>query len=139
MRHATTIDAVRPDRKLKTEVRGSMAASAPEVLAVRADGNCPLDDLVRRGARQMLQADLESDVQAFHDQHASTVDEQGRRLVVRNGSLPARQILSAAGPLQMTQSRVQDKSAEPSERVRFSSSILSPYLRQSKRVASCPF
>jgi putative transposase len=105
-----------------------------EVLAFRAafDDRSPLDDLVRRGARQMLQAALESEVQAFLEQQAGKVDDQGRRLVVRNGSLPTRQILTGAGPLEVAQPRVRDKSPDASERVRFSSSILPPYLRKSK-------
>ena len=80
----------------------------------------------------MLQAALESEVQAFLEQYASKVDAEGRRLVVRNGTLPTRQILTGAGPLEIVQPRVRDKSAEPAERVRFSSSILPPYLRKSK-------
>ncbi len=108
----------------------------PEVLAFRAafDGVSPLDELVRQGARQMLQAALESEVQTFLDQHATKVDGQGRRLVVRNGALPARQILTGAGPLEISQPRVRDKSPEPAQRVRFSSSILPAYLRKSKAI-----
>jgi len=107
-----------------------------EVFAFRAafDGVSPLDELVRQGARQMLQAALESEVQTFLDQHARKVDDQGRRLVVRNGALPARQILTGAGPLEVTQPRVRDKSPDRSTRVRFRSSILPAYLRKSKSI-----
>lgn len=38
----------------------------------------------------MLQAALESEVEAFLAQHAARVDDQGHRQVVRNGHLPAR-------------------------------------------------
>jgi len=108
----------------------------PEVVAFRTafDGRSPLDDLVHQGARQMLQTALESEVQLFLAQHATKVDAQGRRLVVRNGHLPSRQILTGAGPLEIVQPRVRDKSAESAERVRFSSSILPSYLRKSKSV-----
>lgn len=108
----------------------------PEVLAFRAafDGVSPLDELVRQGARQMLQAALESEVRTFLDQHATKVDAQRRRLVVRNGALPSREILTGAGPLEISQPRVRDKSLEPSERVRFRSSILPAYLRKSKSI-----
>jgi putative transposase len=134
MRHATTIDATRPVRELDSETSGTADAADAEVLAFRAtfDGRSPLDDLVHQGARRMLQAALESEVQAFLEQHTGKVDDQGRRLVVRNGSLPARQILTGAGPLEVAQPRVRDKSPEVAERVRFSSSILPPYLRKSK-------
>ena len=134
MRHATTIDSARPVRATSSVTVEATHGPDAEVLAFRAafDDRSPLDDLVRRGARQMLQAALESEVQAFLEQQAGKVDDQGRRLVVRNGSLPTRQILTGAGPLEVAQPRVRDKSPDASERVRFSSSILPPYLRKSK-------
>lgn len=100
----------------------------------RAEGQSPLDALVREGARKMLQAALESEVHAFLEAHSSCVDEQGRRQVVRNGHLPPREIITGAGPLEVAQPRVRDKSADPASRVRFSSSILPPYLRKSKSI-----
>jgi len=98
------------------------------------DERSPLDGLVREGARQMLQAALEAEVQSFLEGHAARVDDQGRRLVVRNGHLPSREIVTGAGPLEVQQPRVRDKSAEAEQRVRFSSAILPPYLRKSKSV-----
>lgn len=99
----------------------------------REVGQSPLDQLVREGARKMLQAALENEVEAFLEQHSGRVDDQGRRQVVRNGHLPSREIMTGAGPLEVAQPRVRDKSAE-TDRVRFSSSILPPYLRKSKSI-----
>lgn len=82
----------------------------------------------------MLQAALEAEVDEFLADHAARVDAQGRRLVVRNGHLPERQILTGAGALSIEQPRVRDKSPHFSERVSFSSSILPPYLRKSKAI-----
>ena len=98
------------------------------------DRQSPLDTLVREGARKMLQAALESEVQDFLELHASRVDDQGRRQVVRNGHLPPREIVTGAGPLAVTQPRVRDKSPDAASRVRFSSSILPPYLRKNKSI-----
>ncbi|MFN8855957.1 MAG: transposase, partial [Planctomycetaceae bacterium] len=84
----------------------------------------PLDAIARAGAREMLQRALESEVQEFLDRHSDRVDSQGRRLVVRNGHLPPRELLTGVGPLELRQPRVRDKSANPGERVRFSSQIL---------------
>ena len=61
----------------------------------------PLDQIVREGARKMLQAALEAEVQDFLTEHRSRTDEHGRRQVVRNGALPPREILTGAGPLQV--------------------------------------
>jgi hypothetical protein len=115
MRQTTKIAAQSPEKVSCRSVRREASLDQepdPEVLAFRAafDGRSPLDDLVRQGARQMLQAALESEVQMFLNEHTHKVDDQGRRLVVRNGSLPARQILTGAGPLEVTQPRVRDKS-----------------------------
>lgn len=139
MRQTTKIAAQSPEKTSSGSLKWEAASGQetdPEVVAFRAafDGRSPLDDLVLRGARQMLQAALESEVQMFLTEHAHKVDDQGRRLVVRNGALPARQILTGAGPLDVTQPRVRDKSPEPSERVCFSSSILPVYLRKSKSI-----
>ena len=82
----------------------------------------------------MLQAALESEVQEFLELHSSRVDEQGRRQVVRNGYLPPREIVTGAGPLEVSQPRVRDKSVDVAQRVRLSSSILPPYLRKSKSI-----
>ena len=44
-----------------------------------------LDELVRDGARQMLAAALQAEVAAYIEQFADVRDEDGHRLVVRNG------------------------------------------------------
>jgi len=55
-----------------------------------------LDEIVRDGARQMLAAALEAEVAAYVGQFAGQVDEDGRRLVVRNGYHRQREVLTAA-------------------------------------------
>ena len=52
-----------------------------------------LDELVREGARRMLAAALEAEVDAYVSASAGEVDEAGRRLVVRNGHAQAREIV----------------------------------------------
>ena len=56
-----------------------------------------LDEIVRDGARQMLAAALQAEVAAYIEQFADQVDENGRRLVVRNGYHQQRDVLTAAG------------------------------------------
>lgn len=68
-----------------------------------------LDAYVREGARQMLQRALECEVDAFLSEYADRIDERGRKQVVRNGYLPARSIMTGAGPLEVQQPRVRDK------------------------------
>lgn len=93
-----------------------------------------LDELVHQGARQMLQAALEEEVNAFLEQYSNRRDESGNRLVVRNGYKPEREVLTGAGPLAVKQPRARDKTADAEQRVRFTSTILPPYLRRSKTI-----
>jgi len=50
------------------------------------DGSSSLiDEIVREGARRMLAEALQAEVEAYIAAHAAERDENGRRLVVRNG------------------------------------------------------
>ena len=73
----------------------------PEVIAFRQqfDDRNPLDEIIHEGARRMLQAAIDAEVDAFIETHQHRRDEEGRRLVVKNGSLPAREILTGAGAI----------------------------------------
>ncbi len=64
--------------------------------------------------------------------HADRCDAAGRRQVVRNRHLPARELITGAGRIEASQQRVRDRSEDKEGRVRFSSSILPPYLRRTK-------
>ena len=108
----------------------------PEVVQFRAefDERSPLDQIVQDGARKMLQDAIEAEVADFLTQFSDRVDEQGRRLVVRNGHKPTRTITTGAGQLDVQQPRVRDNSPDKANRAQFSSSILPPYLRRSKSI-----
>lgn len=108
----------------------------PEVIAFRKqfDDRSPLDGLVREGARRMLQEAINAEVESFIDQHRDRRDEQGRRLVIKNGHLPPREILTGAGPVEVTQGRVRDNSPDPESRVRFTPTVLPAYLRRTDAI-----
>jgi transposase-like protein len=94
-----------------------------------------IDDILRDGARRALQAAIEREVEEYIERNKACVDDQGHRLVVRNGHHPARQILSGNGPIQVQQPRVNDKRLDADgNRIRFTSKILPPYLRKTKVV-----
>ena len=96
-----------------------------------------LDEIVREGARRMLAAALEAEVNAYIGAHADERDERGRRRVVRNGHAEPRSITTGAGPIEIQQPRVNDKRVdeETGERCRFRSSIIPPWCRKSPKVA----
>lgn len=65
------------------------------------DMRVPSDELVREGARRMLQAALEAEVADYLRRHQAERDEEGRALVVRNGRLRERTIQCGAGELKI--------------------------------------
>jgi|SRR6185437_10123451 hypothetical protein len=95
-----------------------------------------LDEIVRDGARQMLAAALAAEVAVYMDAHAGEVDENGHRLVVRNGYHRQREVLTAAGAVTVAAPRVNDKriDADTAERQRFSSVILPAWARKSPQM-----
>ena len=101
-----------------------------------ASSSSLIDEIVREGARRMLTEALKAEVEAYIAQFADERDEHGRRLVVRNGSHQPRQILTAAGAIDVRAPRVNDKrvDAATGERQRFSSAILPPWVRKTPQL-----
>jgi transposase-like protein len=85
-----------------------------------------LEMIIREGARRMLQAAIENEVSEYIDRFKTQTDLQGHRLVVRNGSLPGREIITGIGPLPMKQPRIRDKRVGEN----FTSNILPRYMRR---------
>jgi transposase-like protein len=100
-------------------------------------GSSLIDEIVRDGARRMLAAALEAEVDAYLAEFAGERDERGRRLVVRNGHAQPRQVTTAAGAVEVRAPRVNDKRADPAtgERKRFASAILPPWCRRTPKIA----
>jgi putative transposase len=95
-----------------------------------------LDEIVLDGARRMLAAALEAEADDYIARLAGELDDRGRRLVVRNGHAEPRTITTAAGRIEVTTPRINDKRVnETGERCRFRSSILPPWARKSPKVA----
>lgn len=89
-----------------------------------------LEELVRESARRMLAVALEEEVEDFILKHSCYKDQSGHRLVVRNGYMPERQIMTTAGNITVHQPRVDDRGLPP-EIERFSSAILPKFMRKS--------
>ena len=109
----------------------------PESANDSAEERSLLDEIVRDGARQMLAAALRAEVAAYIDAHSHEVDDDGRRLVVRNGYHQPRDVLTAAGAVEVTAPRVNDQRLDPDtgERQRFSSKILPAWARKSPQMS----
>jgi putative transposase len=113
----------------------------PVLTVVNEDGTTPhgslIDDIVREGARRMLAAALEAEVNAYIAELADQRDDSGCRLVVRNGFHQPRKVTTAAGAIEVKAPRVNDKRVDEAtgERKRFSSAILPPWARKSPKIS----
>ena len=88
-----------------------------------------LEQLLREGARKLLQAAIENEVLDYIQFHKDRLDENGQRLVVRNGHLPEREVISGAGRIPVRQPRVRHR-----DQGRFSSAILPRYMRYNRKL-----
>jgi transposase-like protein len=95
-----------------------------------------IDEIVREGARRMLAEALQAEVEAYIARFGGERDENGRRLVVRNGYHQSREVLTSAGTIEVTAPRVNDKRTDPAtgERQRFASAILPPWARKTPKI-----
>jgi putative transposase len=94
-----------------------------------------LDTLAREGARRMIAAALELEVDEYVRRMSEWRDDRGRALVVRNGHADERKVTVGSGTMGMRAPRVNDKRVVEGERQRFASKILPPYLRRSRNVS----
>lgn len=91
--------------------------------------------LLRQGAKRMLQAAIEEEVEEYICRHQELRDDLGRRLVVRNGHHPERAIQTGIGAITVRKPKVNDLRHDAhGERIRFQSSIIPPYLKRTKSV-----
>ncbi len=95
----------------------------------------PLKAILSEGAKQMLQAAIEAEVEQYIETYKSCRDDRGHRLVVRNGHHPERKIQTGIGLLAVRKPKVNDRRVdETGERIRFQSSILPAYLKRTKSI-----
>lgn len=94
-----------------------------------------LDAVLQRGALKRLQEMLESEVEDYSTRHRAARDERGRAQVVRNGTAPARQLVTGSGTLEVRAPRVNDRRVDAQgQRQRFSSELLPSYMRRAPKV-----
>jgi transposase-like protein len=89
-----------------------------------------LDELAREGARRMIAAALEAEVEEYIQKMQDLRDEEGHALVVRNGKAKERTVTMGAGVVKLQAPRVHDRRPEH----RFTSRILPRYMRRSPRL-----
>jgi transposase-like protein len=95
-----------------------------------------LTEILRNGARALLAQAVEAEVADFLGKHSELKTTNGHQRVVHHGHLPEREVMTGIGPVAVRQPRVRDREAGATDpdRIRFSPSILPPYMRRSKSI-----
>jgi putative transposase len=95
-----------------------------------------LDELAQEGARRMILAALEAEVEEYRQRHRDARDARGHALVVRNGAARPRRLTVGAGTVTIQAPRVHDQRVLDGVRQKFTSRILPPYVRRSPKVSA---
>ena len=103
-----------------------------EVVTNKTKDINPLEDVIRKGVREMLRVTAEYEVKHYINAYKSELDKNGHRVVVRNGYAKPRKITTSVGNIEVKAPRVNDK--RPNRK--FISKLLPPYLRSSNKVES---
>ena len=104
--------------------------ASPLTTQVLDELGLPLEELVRRGARQLIQRAIEVEVEVLLGQYETVTLLDGRCAVVRNDYLPEREMLTGLVPVQRP--KVRDCSGSG---VTFNSSLVLPDVRRTPRVS----
>ena len=136
------LDVLKQDRRANAGREGTTVLTVVPGVADpgdprRDDSVSLIDNLVREGARRMLAQALQAEVDDYIARFVHERDENGRRLVVRNGSHQPRTVLTSAGAVDVVAPRVNDRRTDPDtgERTRFASAILPPWCRKTPKIA----
>lgn len=97
--------------------------------ARRDEATDPLTEMLRKGARELIQQAVEAELAAFLEGYQNRRLEDGRAAVVRNGHLPEREIQTGIGPVTVQIPKVRSKDGEP---VTFRSALVPPYVRKTR-------
>ena len=117
------------------ESQTATAGSQAQAEVIDTHERSPLDEILHEGAMKMLIETIENEVETYLQAHRHAIDEQGHRLVVRNGHARERTVVTPVGTLKVRAPRVDDRRTdERGQRMRFTSKILPPYLRRTKSV-----
>ena len=90
-----------------------------------------LTAVLRQGAQQLLTKALEAEIESLLSQYSHLKDQGSLAQIVRNGYLPERAVQTGIGPIQVKVPRIRDRGGSG---IKFTSSLVPPYLRRSKSI-----
>jgi len=92
-----------------------------------------LTEVIAQSAKEILAAAVQAEARQWIAERSDLRDQRGHRLVVANGYLPERQILTGIGPVSVKQPRIEDR--RPAEqREKLNRRILPAYLRRTSSI-----
>ncbi len=97
--------------------------------ARREEATDPLTEMLRKGARELIQQAVEAELATFLEGYWDRRLNDGRAAVVRNGHLPEREIQTGIGPVTVQIPKVRSKDGEP---MTFRSALVPPYVRKTR-------
>jgi putative transposase len=97
--------------------------------AGREEISDPLTEMLRRGARELIQKAVEAELSEFMEGFSDRRLEDRRAAVVRNGHHPEREIQTGIGPVKVQVPKVRAKDGSP---VTFRSALIPPYVRKTR-------
>lgn len=98
-------------------------------LSGRGESSDPLTDLLRQGARDLIQRAVEAELSEYLLGFQDRRLEDGRAAVVRNGYHPERDIQTGIGPVTVKVPKVRAKDGKA---VAFRSALVPPYVRKTR-------
>ena len=97
----------------------------------------PLTEILRCGAKRLVQQAVEAEFAAFMARHGDLELPDGRQRVVRHGHDPVRPIQTGIGPVEVSKPKARDRGAMTADaRIRYSSAILPKYGRGGRRAST---
>ena len=90
-----------------------------------------LTETLQAGAKELLITAVQAELSEYLSLYQHLTDEQGRQCVVRNGYLPARQIMTGLGEVDIRVPKTRDRGGEGRH---FRSGLLPPYIKRTKSV-----
>ena len=102
-------------------------------LSSREENTDPLTDLIRQGARKLIEQATESELAAYLETFRERKLSDGRSAVVRNGYQPERMIQTGIGPVSVKVPKVRAKDRQATT---FRSALVPPYVRKTRFLAA---
>jgi putative transposase len=97
--------------------------------AGREENSDSLTELLRQGARQLIEQAVEAELREFMASLGDRCLSDGRAAIVRNGYQPEREIQTGIGPVTVKVPKVRAKDGRP---VTFRSVLVPPYVRKTR-------